>query len=76
MKGVDVRFYSIIYQAIDEIESALKGMLKPEFEEVQLGTAEVRDVFKSSKFGTVAGCLVRSGVVRRNSKARLGTRMV
>jgi translation initiation factor IF-2 len=70
-EGVDVRFYSIIYQAIDEIESALKGMLKPEFEEVQLGTAEVRDVFKSSKFGTVAGCLVRSGVVRRNSKARL-----
>jgi translation initiation factor IF-2 len=70
-EGVDVRFYSIIYQAIDEIESALKGMLKPEFEEAQLGTAEVRDVFKSSKFGTVAGCLVRSGVVRRNSKARL-----
>ena len=70
-EGVDVRFYSIIYQAIDEIEAALKGMLKPEFEEVQLGTAEVRDVFKSSKFGTVAGCLVRSGEVRRNSKARL-----
>jgi len=70
-EGVDVRFYSIIYQAIDEIESALKGMLKPEFEEAQLGTAEVRDVFKSSKFGTVAGCLVRSGIVRRNSKARL-----
>jgi len=70
-EGVDVRFYSIIYQAIDEIEAALKGMLKPEFEEVQLGTAEVRDVFKSSKFGTVAGCLVRNGEVRRNSKARL-----
>ena len=70
-EGVDVRYYSIIYQAIDEIEAALKGMLKPEFEEAQLGTAEVRDVFKSSKFGTVAGCLIRSGVVRRNSKARL-----
>ena len=70
-EGVDVRYYSIIYQAIDEIESALKGMLKPEFEEIQLGTAEVRDVFKSSKFGTIAGCLVRSGEVRRNSKARL-----
>ena len=70
-EGVDVRYYSIIYQAIDEIEAALKGMLKPEFEEIQLGTAEVRDVFKSSKFGTIAGCLVRSGEVRRNSKARL-----
>jgi translation initiation factor IF-2 len=70
-EGVDVRYYSIIYQAIDEIESALKGMLKPEFEEVQLGTAEVRDVFKSSKFGTIAGCLIRSGEVKRNTKARL-----
>jgi translation initiation factor IF-2 len=70
-EGVDVRYYSIIYQAIDEIESALKGMLKPEYEEVQLGTAEVRDVFKSSKFGTIAGCLIRSGEVRRNTKARL-----
>ncbi len=70
-EGVDVRFYSIIYQAIEEIEAALRGMLKPEFEEVQLGTAEVREVFKSSKFGTIAGCLVRSGEIRRNSKARL-----
>ncbi len=70
-EGVDVRYYSIIYQAIDEIEAALKGMLKPEYEEVQLGTAEVRDVFKSSKFGTIAGCLIRSGEVKRNTKARL-----
>jgi translation initiation factor IF-2 len=70
-EGVDVRYYSVIYQAIDEIEAALKGMLKPEFEEVQLGTAEVREVFRSSKFGNIAGCLVRSGEVRRNSKARL-----
>lgn len=70
-EGVDVRYYSVIYQAIDEIEAALKGMLKPEYEEVQLGTAEVRDVFKSSKFGTIAGCLVRSGEVKRNTKARL-----
>jgi len=68
---VDVRYYSVIYQAIDEIEAALKGMLKPEYEEVQLGTAEVRDVFKSSKFGTIAGCLIRSGEVKRNTKARL-----
>ena len=70
-EGVDVRFYSVIYQAIDEIEAALRGMLKPEYEEVQLGTAEVREVFKSSKFGTIAGSLVRSGEIRRNSKARL-----
>ena len=50
-EGVDIRYYSVIYQAIDDIENALKGMLKPEFEEVELGTAEVREVFRSSKFG-------------------------
>ena len=70
-EGVDVRYYSVIYQAIEEVEAALRGMLKPEYEEVQLGTAEVREVFKSSKFGTIAGCLVQSGEVRRNAKARL-----
>jgi len=70
-EGVDVRYYSVIYQALEEVEAALQGMLKPEYEEVQLGTAEVRDVFKSSKFGTIAGCLVQSGEVKRNSKARL-----
>ncbi len=70
-EGVDVRYYSVIYQAIEEVEAALRGMLKPEFEEIQLGTAEVREVFKSSKFGTIAGCLVRTGEVRRNAKARL-----
>ena len=70
-EGVDIRYYNVIYAAIDDIEAALKGMLKPEYEEVQLGTAEVREVFKSSKFGTIAGCLVRSGEIRRNSKARL-----
>ena len=70
-EGIEMRFYSVIYQAIDEIEQALKGMLKPEFEEVRLGSAEVREVFRSSKFGNIAGCLVRSGTVRRNSKARL-----
>ncbi len=70
-EGVDVRYYSVIYQAIEEVEAALRGMLKPEFEEVQLGTAEVREVFKSSKFGTIAGCIVKSGEVRRNAKARL-----
>src|SRR5699024_1397374 len=70
-EGVDVRYYTVIYQAIEEIEQALKGMLKPEYEEVGLGRAEVRDVFKSSKAGTIAGCIVRSGEVRRNSRARL-----
>ncbi len=70
-EGVDIRYYSIIYQAIEEIEAALKGMLKPEFEEVQLGTAEVREIFRVPRIGNVAGCLVRSGTITRNSKARL-----
>ncbi|RZS86954.1 translation initiation factor 2 (bIF-2) [Motilibacter rhizosphaerae] len=70
-EGVDVRYYSVIYQAIEEVEAALKGLLKPEYEEVQLGTAEIREVYRSSKFGNIAGCLVRSGEIRRNSKARL-----
>lgn len=70
-EGVDIRYYSVIYQAIDEIESALKGMLKPVYEEVELGRAEIRAIFKSSKIGNIAGCLVQSGIVRRNAKARL-----
>ncbi len=70
-EGIDIRYYSVIYQAIDEIEAALKGMLKPEFEEVQLGTAEVREVFRVPRIGNVAGSLVRSGTIVRNSKARL-----
>jgi len=70
-EGVEIRFYSVIYQAIEEIEAALKGMLKPEFEEVQLGTAEIRAIFRSSKIGNIAGCMVQDGVIKRNSKARL-----
>jgi translation initiation factor IF-2 len=70
-EGVELRYYSVIYQVIDDIENALKGMLKPEYEEVQLGVAEVREVFRSSKFGNIAGCLVVDGVIRRNAKARL-----
>jgi translation initiation factor IF-2 len=70
-EGVDIRYYSVIYQAIEEVEAALKGMLKPEFEEVQLGTAEVREVFRVPRIGNVAGCLVRSGTITRNSKARI-----
>ena len=70
-EGVDIRQYSVIYAALDDIEKALKGMLKPEYEEFQLGTAEVRELFKSSKVGTIAGSIVRSGSIRRNSSARV-----
>jgi translation initiation factor IF-2 len=70
-EGVEIRYYTVIYQAIDEITKALTGMLKPIYEEVSLGSAEVRALFKSSKAGLIAGCMVTSGVVRRNAKARL-----
>ncbi|MBX3098074.1 MAG: translation initiation factor IF-2 [Salinibacterium sp.] len=70
-EGVDVRFYSVIYAALEEIESSLKGMLKPEFEEVQSGVAEIREIFRSSKFGNVAGVIVRSGTITRNARARV-----
>jgi len=70
-EGVDIRFYSVIYAAIEEIENSLKGMLKPEFEEVQSGVAEIREVFRSSKFGNIAGVIVRSGTITRNAKARV-----
>jgi translation initiation factor IF-2 len=70
-EGVEIRYYSVIYNAIEEIEAALRGMLKPEFEEAQLGTAEIREVFRSSKIGNIAGCMVTGGVIRRNAKARL-----
>jgi translation initiation factor IF-2 len=70
-EGVDVRYYSVIYAALDEVEAALKGMLKPIYEEKTLGQAEIREIFKSSKFGIIAGCMVLDGVLRRNAKARL-----
>ncbi|MHC9044969.1 translation initiation factor IF-2 [Microbacterium saperdae] len=70
-EGVDIRFYSVIYNAIDEIENSLKGMLKPEYEEIQSGVAEIREVFRSSKFGNIAGVIVRSGTITRNAKARV-----
>ena len=70
-EGVEVRFYSVIYQAIEEIELSLKGLLKPEFEEIVLGNAEVRDIFKSSKAGNIAGSIVLDGIIRRNASARL-----
>jgi translation initiation factor IF-2 len=70
-EGVEIRYYSVIYQAIEEIEAALKGMLKPEFEEQVLGQAEIRAIFRSSKIGNIAGCMVTSGLLRRNAKVRL-----
>jgi translation initiation factor IF-2 len=70
-EGVDIRYYTVIYQAIEEIEAALKGMLKPEFEEAQLGTAEIREIFRVPRAGNIAGCLVRSGMIHRGSKSRL-----
>ena len=70
-EGVEIRYYSVIYQAIDEIEAALKGMLKPEYEEATLGQAEIRAIFRSSKIGNIAGCMVTSGVIRRNAKVRI-----
>ncbi len=69
--GVDIRYHSVIYAAIDEVEAALKGMLKPIFEEKTRGQAEIREIFKSSKFGTIAGCMVLDGSIKRNAKARL-----
>ncbi|WP_103062948.1 translation initiation factor IF-2 [Actinomyces qiguomingii] len=70
-EGVDMKFYTVIYNAIEDVEAALKGMLKPIYEEVELGTAEIRQVFHSSKFGSIAGSIVRSGVIKRGAKARL-----
>jgi translation initiation factor IF-2 len=70
-EGVDVRFYSVIYAALEDIENSLKGMLKPEFEEVQSGVAEIREIFRSSKVGNIAGVIVRSGTITRNAKARV-----
>lgn len=71
VEGVDVRFYSVIYSALEDVENALKGMLKPEYEEIQSGLAEIREVFRSSKFGNIAGVIVRSGTITRNAKARV-----
>ncbi|MGH6693421.1 MAG: translation initiation factor IF-2, partial [Gammaproteobacteria bacterium] len=69
--GVDVRYYSIIYEAIDDVKLAIAGLVKPEIKEQIVGLAEVREVFRSSKFGTVAGCMVIDGYVRRNNPIRV-----
>ncbi|MGY0605807.1 translation initiation factor IF-2 [Corynebacterium amycolatum] len=70
-EGVDIRYYTVIYRAIEDVEAALKGMLKPVYEEKEIGRAEIRAIFKSSAVGLIAGCMVESGKVRRNAKARL-----
>jgi len=69
--GVEVNYYSIIYEAIDDVKQAVSGMLKPEVKEQIVGLAEVREVFRSSKFGTVAGCLVVEGVIKRGNPVRV-----
>ena len=70
-KGVDIRLYNIIYKVVEEMEAAMKGKLDPEFEEKVLGQAEVRKLFKFSKVGTIAGCYVTDGIIKRDAKARL-----
>ena len=70
-KGVEIRLYSIIYKLLEDIEAALKGMLEPEYEEVVIGQAEVRNTFKISKVGTVAGCYITDGVIQSNSLVRI-----
>ena len=69
--GIDIKTYDIIYKVVEDMENAMKGMLDPEFEEKVLGQAEVRKLFKFSKVGTIAGCMVTSGVIKNNAKARL-----
>jgi translation initiation factor IF-2 len=69
--GVEVNYYSIIYEAIDDIKAAMTGLLKPEIKEQIMGLAEVREVFRSSKFGTVAGCLVVEGFIKRGNPVRV-----
>lgn len=69
--GVDVRYYNIIYDAVDEIKAAMSGMLAPEQREEVIGTAEIRQVFRASKIGSIGGCMVTSGVIRRNARLRL-----
>jgi translation initiation factor IF-2 len=68
---IDIRLYSIIYDAIEEIKSAMEGMLSPEIKEQILGTAEIRETFKITKVGTIAGCMVKEGKIRRSSRVRV-----
>jgi len=70
-EGVDIKLYKIIYEAVNEVRSALEGMLRPEQREVVVGEAQIREVFKISKIGTIAGCIVRSGLISRQSRVRV-----
>ncbi|BDR52477.1 hypothetical protein KIM372_03840 [Bombiscardovia nodaiensis] len=70
-EGVEIKYYSVIYQATEDIEAALKGMLKPEYEEVTTSHSEIREIFRSSKFGNIAGVMVQDGTVKRGTKARI-----
>jgi translation initiation factor IF-2 len=70
-EGVEIKFYTVIYQATEEVTEALEGMLKPVYEEVTTSHSEIRQIFRSSKFGNIAGVMVLDGVVKRNSKARI-----
>ncbi|MBP6243272.1 MAG: translation initiation factor IF-2, partial [Chromatiaceae bacterium] len=70
-KGLDLRYYSIIYELIDDVKKALSGLLSPEVTETIIGLAEVRDVFRSSKFGAIAGCMVQEGQIKRNNPIRV-----
>jgi translation initiation factor IF-2 len=70
-EGVDIRYYSVIYQLIDDVKQAMSGLLSPEIREQIVGTAEVRDVFRSPKLGAIAGCMVTTGIVKRNNPIRV-----
>ncbi|PXY80620.1 translation initiation factor IF-2 [Bifidobacterium indicum] len=70
-EGVEIKYYSVIYNAIEDIEAALKGMLKPEYEEATTSHSEIREIFRSSKFGNIAGVMVQDGTVKRGTKARI-----
>jgi len=69
--GIDVRYYNVIYDVVDDVKAAISGMLKPEIKEDRLGLAEVRDVFRAPKYGSVAGCYISEGKVSRNAKVRV-----
>jgi translation initiation factor IF-2 len=69
--GVDVRYYDVIYNAVDDVKAALSGMLTPDKKESVLGMVEIREIFRISRVGTVAGCYVTEGIVKRNSQVRL-----
>ena len=70
-EGVEIKYYSVIYRAIEDIEASLKGMLKPEYEEVVTSHSEIREIFRSSKFGNIAGVMVQDGEVKRGTKCRI-----